>query len=84
MYKIYHVNTHVGVIFSSLTHFQYAHVYLRIYSNSLDRTALTLLHSERPKLYGVLAVLSAIGLNSSQCYIMALTEIIIYGNTMQE
>ena len=25
-------------------------------------TALTLLHSERPKLYGVLAVLSAIGL----------------------
>ena len=29
------------------------------------KLGLTLLHSERPKLYGVLAILTAIGLNNS-------------------
>ena len=31
-------------------------------SNYWDSVTITLLHSERPKLYGVLAVLSAVGL----------------------
>ena len=33
-----------------------------------EQTQLTLLQSERPKLYGVLAILSAIGLNPVCCF----------------
>ena len=40
---------------------------LEVLTNPLLTTWLTLLHSERPKLYGVLAVLNAIGLNF-QCF----------------
>ena len=38
-------------------------------------TSLTILHSERPKLYGVLAVLSAIGLDTN-CTATDVTKII--------
>ena len=34
----------------------------------LNGQLLTLLHSERPKLYGVLVVLSAIGLKEEVCF----------------
>ena len=46
------------------------------------KLALTLLHSEWPKLYGVLAVLSAIGLNLSQISIKSL--IIVHSDVKQK
>ena len=44
--------------------------------------SITLLHSERPKLYGVLAVLSAVGLNLLQISIKSL--IIVHSDVKQK
>ena len=38
------------------------HPYLQALGKPVNKDALTLLHSEWPKLHGVLAILSAIGL----------------------
>ena len=41
--------------------------------NTYDYETLTLLHSQGPKLYGVLALLSAIGLNwNENCFMMTI------------
>ena len=48
--------------------FKYLETVDKEHSNFTDIFTFTLLHSEQPKLYGVLAVLSAIGLKSMFCF----------------
>ena len=45
-------------------------------------STLTLLHSEQPKLYGVLAVLSAIGLSIYQAFVAPYCDRLLTGKTM--
>ena len=55
-----HLNTNLSEVMFGDTMWVDVHI--------MSQMFLTLLHSERPKLYGVLAVLSAIGLKMTDCF----------------